>query len=171
MMAITIAEKSERCVLPKTIRYRCVGTFPPMYQVAMHLILENFEIISTSAFPNISRYPKRYIEMSGKIRNNGGFDFIILDKNDQCFIGVEFKPEFSQIEFEHAFGQTLTNLRAYSHKVDKAMIIMPHKNLPIEEPLKKKFSDVLHYYCGHRVTMKYLKLPCKRYISSIGWLN
>jgi hypothetical protein len=141
----------------RNIRYRYTGSFPIMYLVIMHLKSQGFVVISTSAFTNRNRYP-RYVEELGKIRK-GGFDIIIFDGQDR-FIGVEVKPEFSYIEFKHALGQTITDLMFNAHLVDQAMIIMPHKNVAIEESLKGKFNHVLKN-CGHPISVKYLPLRCR----------
>ena len=73
---------------------------------------------------------------------------------------MEVKPEFSCIEFKHALGQIIVDLMFNPRQVDQAMIIMPHKNAPIEDSLKNKFDHVIRN-CGHPVSMKYLSLPCK----------
>ncbi len=133
-----------------------------MYMVVLHLISQDFIIMSTSAFVNMRKYP-RYIRLIGTIRK-GGFDIIAYHKLDakELPIGIEVKPELSYIEFKHALGQTIADLTFKVGSVRAAMIVMPHKNLPTEDFLKKKINHILDNI-DVPVSMKYIPVPCRRY--------
>lgn len=146
-----------------TVRYRYDGTFPIIYLVILHLMSQDFRIMSTCAFVNMRKYP-RYLGLLGRIRKNGGFDIIAYHKLDakELPIGIEVKPELSYIEFKHALGQTIADLTFAVGSVREAMIIMPHKNLAAEDPLKSKINHVLNN-CEAHVSVKYLSIPCRYY--------
>ena len=80
----------------------------------------------------------------GRIRK-GGFDIVAYNRLDakELPIGIEVKPEFSYIEFKHALGQTITDLTFTVGSIREAMIVMPHKNLLVENCLKNRYKSTV----------------------------
>jgi hypothetical protein len=154
------------------MRERYVGTCPFQIVVNRHLVQQGYTIISTSAFASRQRY-SRYVDEDktiGQVRS-AGFDVVIYNKEKQCFIGAEVKPELSWNEFQRALGQVIVHLvdPDWRRRVHEGMIIMPlnrlcdSKIMAKKKELLKRFTRTLAN-CrrhGYRVSIKYLSVPSR----------